>query len=268
MTSFPCSSRESPSEDKDFPGVGKGSRRSSPDAVPVSDALVCRGFPDLGGGGARGVTMLGPGGWCSAHGWLAVTLRDLRVKEPLPLAGRWAGMSEPLVVELGPRDLLVVAGLPGAGKTTMLRRAAGGVVVLDSEQVRERLGVVPLPYRFYRPLVHAWHRLRIVGRAMGCEGPVVVHEPATRASTRVLLALVGVVSGRAVRLLFLDVPAEVALAGQVSRGRVVRARAFARHVRRVGKWRGDLLAGRVPVGWCSVVVVDRGGAGRVRFVGC
>ncbi|EOD66648.1 AAA family ATPase [Amycolatopsis vancoresmycina] len=176
-------------------------------------------------------------------------------------------MSEPTVIELGPRDLLVVAGLPGAGKTTMLRRAAAGLVVLDSDQVRERLGaVVPLPYRCYRPLVHAWHRVRIVGCAVLSAGPVVVHEPATRGSTRALLALVGVVSGRSVRLLFVDVPAEVALAGQVSRGRVVRARAFARHVRRVGKWRGALLAGRVPVGWCSVRVVDRGGAGRVRLV--
>ncbi|GHG26464.1 MULTISPECIES: AAA family ATPase [Amycolatopsis] len=178
-------------------------------------------------------------------------------------------MSEPSVLELGPRDLLVVAGLPGAGKTTMLRHAAAGLPVLDSDQVRERLGAVlpaAVPYRWYRPLVHAWHRLRIVGRALGEDGPIVVHEPSTRASTRALLALVGVVSGRSVRLLFLDVPAEVALAGQRSRGRVVRARSFARHVRRVGKWREELLAGKVPVGWRSVRVIDRVGAGRMRLV--
>ncbi|MET8853143.1 AAA family ATPase [Amycolatopsis sp. NPDC004625] len=178
-------------------------------------------------------------------------------------------MSEPTVIELGPRDLLVVAGLPGAGKTTMLRRAVAGVPVLDSDQVRERLrAVVPgfLAYRWYRPVVHGWHRLRIVRWALGVAGPIVVHEPCTRASTRALFALVGVVSGRPVRLLFLDVPAGVALAGQVARGRVVRGRGFARHVRRVGKWRGALAAGRVPVGWCSVRVVDRGLAGRVRIV--
>ncbi|MEV6444081.1 AAA family ATPase [Amycolatopsis sp. NPDC051716] len=177
-------------------------------------------------------------------------------------------MSEPTVIELGPRDLLVVAGLPGAGKTTMLRHAAAGLPVLDSDQVRERLGaVVPpvVPYRCYRLVVHAWHRLRIVGRALG-DGPIVVHEPSTRASTRVLLALVGVVSGRSVRLLFLDVPAEEALAGQRSRGRVVRARSFARHVRRVGKWREELLADRVPVGWRSVQVIDRARAARTRVV--
>ena len=174
-------------------------------------------------------------------------------------------MSEPTVIELGPRDLLVVAGLPGAGKTTMLRHAAAGLPVLDSDQVRERLGaVVPaaLPYRWYRPVVHAWHRLRIVGRAIGEDGPLVVHEPSTRA----LLALVGVVSGRSVRLLFLDVPAEVAVAGQRSRGRVVRPRSFARHVRRAGKWRAELLAEQVPPGWRSVQVIDRARATRARVV--
>ncbi|MDQ7803761.1 AAA family ATPase [Amycolatopsis sp. A133] len=178
-------------------------------------------------------------------------------------------MSEPTVIELGPRDLLVVAGLPGAGKTTMLRHAAAGLPVLDSDQVRERLrAVVPssVPYRCYRPVVHAWHRLRIVGCAIGADGPIVVHEPSTRGSTRALLALVGVLSGRSVRLLFLDVSAEEALAGQLSRGRVVRAGSFARHVRRVGKWRGELLAGRVPLGWRSVQVVDRPRAARTRLV--
>ncbi len=177
-------------------------------------------------------------------------------------------MSEPSVIELGPRDMLVVAGLPGAGKTTMLRHAATDLPVLDSDQVRERLGaaVPSVPYRCYRPVVHAWHRARIVGRALRATGPIVVHEPSTRASTRALLALVGAVSGRPVRLLFLDVPAEQALEGQRRRGRVVRPRSFARHVRRVGKWREDLLAERVPAGWSSVQVIDRSRAGRTRLV--
>ncbi|GAB3161480.1 AAA family ATPase [Amycolatopsis stemonae] len=177
-------------------------------------------------------------------------------------------MSEPTVIELGPRDMLVVAGLPGAGKTTMLRHAAPGLPVLDSDEVRARLAAaVPrVPYRCYRPVVHAWHRARVVGRALSAAGPLVVHEPSTRASTRALLALVGVVSGRPVRLLFLDVPASQALAGQRSRGRVVRPRSFARHVRRVGKWREELLASRVPTGWRSVQVIDRARAGRTRVV--
>jgi hypothetical protein len=177
-------------------------------------------------------------------------------------------MSEPTVIELGPRDLLVVAGLPGAGKTTMLRHAAPGLPVLDSDQVRARLAAAlpAVPYRWYRPLVHAGHRLRIVGRAIGRDGPLVVHEPSTRASTRALLALVGALTGRSMRLLFLDATAEQALEGQRSRGRMVRPRSFERHVRRTGKWREELLADQVPPGWRSVQVIDRAGARRTRLV--
>jgi hypothetical protein len=178
-------------------------------------------------------------------------------------------MREPTVIELGPRDLLVVAGLPGAGKTTMLRHAAEGLPVLDSDQVRARLATVlpeAVPYRWYRPLVHAGHRLRIVGRAIACDGPLVVHEPSTRASTRALLALVGALAGRSMRLLFVDATAEQALEGQRSRGRMVRPRSFERHVRRTGKWRAELLADQVPPGWRSVQVVDRAGATRTRLV--
>jgi hypothetical protein len=177
-------------------------------------------------------------------------------------------MSEPTVIELGPRDLLVVAGLPGAGKTTMLRHAAPGLPVLDSDQVRARLAAAlpAVPYRWYRPLVHAGHRLRIVGRAIGRDGPLVVHEPSTRASTRALLALVGALTGREMRLLFLDATAEQALEGQRSRGRLVRPRSFERHVRRTGKWREELLADQVPPGWRSVQVIDRAGARRARLV--
>ncbi|WP_072476850.1 hypothetical protein [Amycolatopsis australiensis] len=146
----------------------------------------------------------------------------------------------------------------------MLRHAATGLPVPDSAQVRARLAaVVPsVPYRWYRPVVHAWHRLRVAGRALAADGPIVVHEPSTRASTRALLAVVGAPSGRPVRLLFLDATPAEALAGQRSRGRLVRPRSFARHVRRAGRWREELLDGRVPVGWRSVRVIDRAAAGR------
>lgn len=179
-------------------------------------------------------------------------------------------MSEPTIIELGRRDLLVVAGLPGAGKTTMLRQAAGALPVLDSDQVRERLtAVLPggTPYRCYRPFVHAWHRFRIVVRALTWRGPLVVHEPSTRASTRTWLAAIGALARRPVRLLYLDVTPEQALAGQRSRGRVVRSRSFARHVRRAECWREELLAEQVPPGWHSVRVITRSTAERAMLVG-
>ncbi|MFD8495115.1 AAA family ATPase [Amycolatopsis sp. NPDC059657] len=169
-------------------------------------------------------------------------------------------MTEPLTVELGPRDLLVVAGLPGAGKTTMLREVRE-LPVLDSDQVRARMRVLLpawVPYRLYRPIVHAWHRLRVVGHAAGATGPVIVHEPSTRASTRTLLALVAALTGRRIHLLWLDVTAEEALAGQRARGRLIRPRSFARHVRRAERFRRSLLAHRVPAGWSSARVTTRG----------
>jgi hypothetical protein len=176
---------------------------------------------------------------------------------------------EPTVIELGRRDLLVVAGMPGAGKTTMLRRAAGALPVLDSDQVRVRLAdLLPaaVPYRWYRPLVHLCHRTRIVARAAGSRGPLVVHEPATRASTRRWLAAVAAVTGRPARLLWLDVTAEEALAGQHSRGRLVRARSFARHAARAARMRDALAAGSRPPGWHSVHVLGRPAARRAVLV--
>lgn len=169
------------------------------------------------------------------------------------------------MIELGRRDLLVVAGMPGAGKTTMLRRAAGALPVLDSDQVRVRLAdLLPdaVPYRWYRPLVHLCHRTRIVARAAVRRGPLVVHEPATRASTRRWLAAVAAVTGRPARLLWLDVTAEEALAGQHSRGRLVRARSFARHAARAERMRAALAAGSRPPGWQSVQVLGRPAARR------
>lgn len=179
-------------------------------------------------------------------------------------------MTERIALQLGRRDLLVVAGIPGAGKTTLLSRAATGAMpVLDSDQVRARLrGRLPaaLPYRFYRPLVHLWHRARVVGFALADGGPLVVHEPSTRATTRGLLALLGLLSRRPVRLLWLDVSPEEARAGQIARGRVIRRRSFARHVRRAEKLRRELRAGWVPAGWHGARMVTREVTGALRFV--
>ncbi|WP_432856137.1 AAA family ATPase [Amycolatopsis sp. CA-161197] len=167
------------------------------------------------------------------------------------------------MIELESRDLLVVAGLPGAGKTTLLRHAAGALPVLDSDQVRGRLGAV-LPaavvYRLYRPVVHVCHRARIVLFAALRRGPLVVHEPATRASTRRWLGLVARGTRRPARLLWLDATAEEALAGQHSRVRIVRGRSFARHVARARVVREELRAGRVPPGFGSAQVLTRSAA--------
>ncbi|HEY0496389.1 MAG TPA: AAA family ATPase [Kutzneria sp.] len=174
-----------------------------------------------------------------------------------------------ITVELGRRDLLVVAGLPGAGKSTLLGRLSGDIAVLDPDQVRARLAAW-LPagtrYRYYRPIVHVWQRLRVTGAALG-SGPMIVQEPSTRATTRAWLVLLGAVTGRRVRMLWLEVTPEQALKGQHNRGRVLGRRTFERHVRRSARLRETLLAERVPVGWHSAQVLTRTAADATAFVG-
>ncbi|MEU5695518.1 AAA family ATPase [Actinosynnema sp. NPDC020468] len=167
-------------------------------------------------------------------------------------------------VAVAPRSLVVLAGLPGAGKTTLLAGVDTGgaaAVVLDSDQVRNRLrDLLPtrLPYRLYRPLVHFLHRSRILWFALFGRGLLLVHEPSTRATTRAGLVVVGWVSGRPRHFLWLDVDPDVALDGQVSRGRLIRSRSFARHVERAARLRAAFADRRPPRGWHRLTVLTRG----------
>lgn len=68
-------------------------------------------------------------------------------------------------------------------------------------------------------------------------------------------------AGRSAHLIWLDVPPDTALAGQRSRGRLVRARAFAAHVKRADASVPVLRAGREP-GWSSILLTDRTSARR------
>jgi predicted kinase len=166
-------------------------------------------------------------------------------------------------VRVAPRSLVVLGGLPGAGKTTMLATLetdGGAAVVLDSDQVRAGLRAAfpaGLPYRYYRPLVHLLHRLRVLCLAIGGTGLLVVHEPSTRPTTRAALVAVGALTGRHRHFLWLDSTVEEALAGQVARGRLVRGHAFARHARRAGYLRERFLDGWVPRGWHRSTVLCR-----------
>ncbi|WP_433869762.1 AAA family ATPase [Saccharopolyspora sp. CA-218241] len=161
------------------------------------------------------------------------------------------------------RSLVVLAGLPGAGKSTALRKLGGDVsrvVVLDSEQVRAVLRVrLPdsLEYRYYRPLVHLLHRARILWYCVAARDPVLAHEPATRASTRLMLLLFAALSGRRAVLLWLHADAGEALAGQRARGRLIRSRSFRRHIARAGRMHVRLVGGAVPAGWSAVAVLTR-----------
>lgn len=165
-------------------------------------------------------------------------------------------------IKVGPRDLILLAGLPGAGKSTLLAglRDSPEITVRDSDQLRALLGSrVPswLPYRVYRPLVHAGHQWRVLAAALRAPGPVLVHDPATRTATRTALAALARLSGRPAVFVWLDVSASEALDGQRARGRILPPRSFARHVARADALRGELFSGVVPPGWRTTVLLDR-----------
>ncbi len=160
------------------------------------------------------------------------------------------------------RSLVVFAGLPGAGKSTLLARLdrPETVSVLDSEQVRARLRTVlpeRIPYRWYRFVVHMAHRTRIGLQCAVLPGPIVAHEPSTRATTRLMLVLFGWITRRKRVLVWLDADAAEALAGQYERGRLIRPRSFNRHVQRADQMQCRLRAGEVLFGWNAVHVFAR-----------
>jgi energy-coupling factor transporter ATP-binding protein EcfA2 len=174
-----------------------------------------------------------------------------------------ASVEGPTVLTVSRRSLVLVAGIPGAGKSTLLRglrMLTPDVRVLDSDPLRDRLGAV-LPagvrYRYYRPLIHLWHRLRIALAVFAVLGPVVVHLPATGALTRCAIAVLAMAAWRRRYLVWVDVEPARARAGQVSRGRVLSQSCFDRHVRLGSAVGRSLRAGHRPWGWQRVAVVNR-----------
>jgi predicted kinase len=180
---------------------------------------------------------------------------------PIPAPARGHG---------GPHGVLVVVGgLPGSGKTTLLRRLlaerAPGVVGLDSEDVAARVQAVAvrLPYRVVRPLVHAWHRVRVLRAVAGPAPVVVLTDPWTRPWWRAAVLRTAQWAGRSVRLVLLDASRELAESGQTARGRAIPARSMHRHATR---WSALLRAVAGPDGaggLDAVTVVDRVRAGRL-----
>jgi AAA domain len=200
---------------------------------------------------------------------------------------------DPAVLRLPPAALLVVAGVPGAGKTTLLARVlAPGSLVLDPEPIRDRYSrrLGRLPYRLWRPLVHAEHFLRVLLALPGRTG-LIVHDTGTRGWRRRLLVTLARRCGRTGHLLLLDVTAEAALEGQRRRRRTLRRSAFATHWRNYHRLRASLPvppareeapsdpAGLQPLGdpgtdpaglhaegWASVRLLDRPAANALHRV--
>lgn len=173
-------------------------------------------------------------------------------------------------------DVLVVSGLPGSGKSTLISRTVTGsprVRRIDSQDVRERYERrMPgwLPYAMYRPVVRVAHYHALL-LAVRSGGSLVVHDCGSVPWVRLWLARRARRQGRGMHLLLLDVPPRVAAEGQCARGRKVSAYAFARHRhasrRLIGAAEG--IAGRagaaagkpprsaLPKGCVSAVLLDR-----------
>nr|WP_323379586.1 AAA family ATPase [Streptomyces durbertensis] len=163
-------------------------------------------------------------------------------------------------------DVLVLSGLPGGGKSTLLARAAaeaGEVCRVDSQEVRESWQGL-LPYALVRPLARVHHYLRLRRAVRSFAGGVAVHDCGQLPWVRRWLAWEASRVGRRLHLLLLDVTWEEALSGQRARRREVSGFAFRRHVRAMAVLRAELLAGRLPPGCASAVLLDRPAAAAVR----
>ncbi len=182
--------------------------------------------------------------------------------------------------ELGCRagDLLVVSGLPGAGKSTLIRRVVPAldgrgdpVRSVDSQDSRARLerrlrGLpVRLPYGAYRPLARLVHYAHL-WRALRSGASLVVHDCGQRGWVRRLLAREARRRGTALHVLLLAVEPGTALAGQRARGRTVSRAAFGRHRRAMERLIAAAEAGRPPAGAAGVFLLDRPAAAALRTI--
>ncbi|GAA4899609.1 AAA family ATPase [Streptomyces coeruleoprunus] len=210
--------------------------------------------------GAYATTAGVPAQQTAAPASVFAVLRDLRDR---------AGHA-PRALTFAEGDVVVVSGLPGSGKSTLIGRAVPGRAI-DSQDTRERWERrVPrfLPYAVYRPLVRIAHYAGLHSALRSGES-LVVHDCGTQAWVRGWLARAARRRGRALHLVLLDVPPSTARDGQRARGRRVSGYAFTRHRRAVGRLLRDAERGVLPRGCSSAVLLDRAAATaltRIAFV--
>jgi predicted kinase len=147
--------------------------------------------------------------------------------------------------------VVVVAGVPGAGKTTLIRRAVDRDVarVVDTDDRRDA---------GRRRLLYPGHYARIVAAIAG-RRPIVIHSRGTHPAARRAIAALAAVRGRPAHLVLLDAARHEAESGQRARGRTV---ARAEMDRQEARWRRLMARRPAHEGWASVVALDRARAAR------
>ncbi|MFI6934667.1 AAA family ATPase [Streptomyces sp. NPDC050287] len=188
----------------------------------------------------------------------APVVRDLRDR----------GGHSPHALLFGPQDLVVITGLPGSGKSTLMRRTVKEARI-DSQDTRDRWDErMPrlLPYAVYRPLVRLAHYAGLRRALRSGEG-VVVHDCGTQAWVRSWLAREAHRRGGTLHLLLLDVTPDTALEGQRERGRGVSRYAFLRHRGAASRLISAVEQGDLPPGCGSAVLIDRDAADVLRRIG-
>ncbi|MEV0849831.1 AAA family ATPase [Streptomyces sp. NPDC049954] len=243
-------------------GGAAGAGEGGPGPGPLAPAGLGppRGLPPAAGPGragpARSRRATGPARPAARPP--APPVRDLR-----GLAG-----TGPRTLGFAAGDLVVVSGLPGSGKSTLLARVvrtSRATRTIDSQDVRERWErrLPRLPYAVFRPLVRLAHYAAL-HRALRSGASLVVHDCGTQRWVRHWIAAEARRRGSGMHLLLLDVRPALALAGQRVRGRTVSRYAFHRHRATLGRLLGRALAGDLPRGCASVVLLDRPAADALR----
>ncbi|GAA1708622.1 ATP-binding protein [Streptomyces yatensis] len=139
----------------------------------------------------------------------------------------------PAVLVYPANAVVVVSGLPGSGKSTLMERWSNAAPAIDPRAVRLACeAAMPdwLPYGVYRP----WARLRHfqwLRRRIRRMSPLLVHDCGSRPWLRRWLARHSRREQRELHVVLLDVGVDEALTGQKARGRWAPPCVFARHQR-------------------------------------